>query len=369
MAPMRPTTRRASGDDARRGRPAIRDFSGGAATYEVDFDVRTVYDFVISLMIEDGAGADLLPEDLRWLRDARASLPPEVVAELDSTFGQGAQGTYRDLAALAVGRLSLRSAADLVAEVETRDARDVVRALVSESLTRDVAVRVDAVLAGDLDALATLEPELPEWSREELLDLLRAPTERIAAMRRILAAWLPRFQEIEPRLERMAERDVAERRTDRASLGPAELIEKTTGGIRWLPEPQVRRIILSPSYLSRPYNYIFQGSDWRLFSYPIADRAVADDDGVAPPPGLVRLYRTLGDPTRLRVLKLLQERDWYLTELAQQLELSKPTMKHHLAQLRSAGLVTVVDEGSLTYYSIRPERLDEAGVELHRYLD
>ena len=70
----------------------------------------------------------------------------------------------------------------------------------------------------------------------------------------------------------------------------------------------------------------------------------------------------------MRILRLLGERDRYLTELAQQLELSKPTMKHHLALLRAAGLVTVTEEGSLTYYSLRRERVREAGVELQHYI-
>jgi DNA-binding transcriptional ArsR family regulator len=91
-------------------------------------------------------------------------------------------------------------------------------------------------------------------------------------------------------------------------------------------------------------------------------------DAVLPPQSTVRLYRALGDTTRMRILRLLGERDWYLTELAQQLELSKPTMKHHLALLRAAGLVTVIEEGSLTYYNLRRERVREAGVELSHYI-
>ena len=59
-----------------------------------------------------------------------------------------------------------------------------------------------------------------------------------------------------------------------------------------------------------------------------------------PPQAVVRLHRALGDETRLRILKLLAGRDLYLTEIAQQLDLSKPTIKHHLALLRAAGLVT-----------------------------
>jgi len=82
----------------------------------------------------------------------------------------------------------------------------------------------------------------------------------------------------------------------------------------------------------------------------------------------IRLYRALGDETRLRILKLLGERDHYLTELAQELELSKPTIKHHLAQLRVAGLVTLTEEGSLNYYSLRRDRLEAAGKEVRDYL-
>ena len=69
-----------------------------------------------------------------------------------------------------------------------------------------------------------------------------------------------------------------------------------------------------------------------------------------------------------RILKLLAGRDLYLTEIAQLLELSKPTIKHHLALLRSAGLVTVTESGTVMYYSLRRQRLDEAMTELKGFL-
>ena len=88
----------------------------------------------------------------------------------------------------------------------------------------------------------------------------------------------------------------------------------------------------------------------------------------APPSAMIRLYRALGDESRLRILRLLRDRDMYLTELAQALEVSKPTMKHHLTALRVAGLVTVTDLGAQTYYSLRKDRLSEAGDDLMRFL-
>ena len=166
----------------------------------------------------------------------------------------------------------------------------------------------------------------------------------------------------------MLKRDYELRADDRRDLEPAELIERTTGGIRWLSEPGVRRVILAPSYFSRPYNFLLGGDDWRFFGYPIADAALDDTDPLAPPQALVRLHRALGDDTRLRILRLLRDQDYYLTEIAERLELSKPTIKHHLVLLRSAGLVTIVNEGGLAYYSLRRERLDDASGELKRFL-
>src|SRR4029077_14055813 len=112
---------------------------------------------------------------------------------------------------------------------------------------------------------------------------------------------------------------------DRATLDSLDLIERTTGGVRWLPTAGIRRVILAPSYFSRPYNFLLGGEGWRFFGYPVADEAVEVTDPLAPPLSVVRFHRALGDPTRMRILKLLAGRDLYATEIAQQLGLSKPT--------------------------------------------
>ena len=51
-------------------------------------------------------------------------------------------------------------------------------------------------------------------------------------------------------------------------------------------------------------------------------------------------FKALSDPTRRRILELLRERDMTAGELAEQFNMSKPSISHHLTTLKTAGLVT-----------------------------
>ena len=165
----------------------------------------------------------------------------------------------------------------------------------------------------------------------------------------------------------MEERDVAGRRADLGRLDLAGFVEQATGGVRWMPDAGTRRLYLFPSVFTRPYNYVFAGRDWTMFAYPLADSALDGDNG-AVPAASIRLFKALGDESRLRILRLLASGDLYLTEIAERMGLSKPTVSHHLAHLRAAGLVTITQSGTLTYYTLRHDRIAEAGVELSRLL-
>jgi DNA-binding transcriptional ArsR family regulator len=335
---------------------------GGSAALPATFDIRTAYDFAISLAVEVGE-RDELPEDDRiWLERARASLPTAVRQAIDDElciFGAG----------LVVDHPDVIDAAGLVELLRKTSGATFAQAVLADSL-RDPERQADVegALGGDREAadrVLACWPEQKHGSMGRLLDDADSLTAEVTA---VMEAWLPLYQEIEPRIRTIIERDVALRAGDRATLGPADLIERTTNGIRWLSEPGVRRVVLAPSYLVRPYNFTFAGGDWRMFVYPVTDEALEPHDPLAPPVGLLRLHRALGDDTRLRILRLLRDRDWYLTEIAERLALSKPTIKHHLAHLRAAGLVTLTEEGGLSYYSLRRERLGDASSELQRYL-
>lgn len=363
----RPTTRRTPDRSAQApARPAVRDLTRGASTFTIEWDVRPVFDFVFSLSGDAGSTDDLPAPDRAWLGEAKAALPDDVRSAVARLF-ESELSVHS--AVLAVDRRDVRTADDLVAALEVADPVEVIRSMFAEEdKDAEVAELLERAIGGDRSAFAPLEAKLPDWKRAERLAILRDPEATVGSIVGVLRAWAGAFTPIEPRITAILERDHDLRAADRASLAPVDLIEKTTGGIRWLPEPGVRRVILAPSYFSRPYNFLMSSADWRFFGYPVADEALEPSDPLAAPQSVLRLHRALGDDTRLRILKLLAGRDLYLTEIAQLLELSKPTIKHHLALLRSAGLVTVTESGTVLYYSLRRNRLDDAAADIKRFL-
>lgn len=339
------------------------------ASFAVEVDSRTAWDFLISAGVGDHDERDLGPADRAWLDHARASLAPEQRAALDAGFGGESASVFHGLPMLVAQDPTVRSASDVVDLLGRLEPRDLVESLLSDCLTGELPTElIERVMAGDRAAIDEVEPALcDEGAGDALRRFMANPRWAMDLALAVARSWRDSFQEIEPRLARIHAADAAMRVRELGLLPADEVIERATGGFRFLPDTRVRRVVLGPSVFARPFNIVYQGPDWRLFCYPVADEMLDVDDGT-PSAAMIRLFRALGDPTRLQVLRLLTTREWYLTELATQLELSKPTMKHHLAMLRAAGLVTVIEEGNLTYYRLRRERLDEGGSELRRYL-
>ena len=63
-------------------------------------------------------------------------------------------------------------------------------------------------------------------------------------------------------------------------------------------------------------------------------------------------FKALADPTRRRILALLETDDLTADELAAHFDISKPTLSHHLATLKAAGLVTDERHGQNIVYSL-----------------
>jgi DNA-binding transcriptional ArsR family regulator len=72
------------------------------------------------------------------------------------------------------------------------------------------------------------------------------------------------------------------------------------------------------------------------------------------------VFRALADPTRRRVLALLRERPMSAGDLADQFDVSKPTMSAHFPVLREAGLIDAAKQGKSIIYQLRMSVLEEA---------
>ncbi|MFP5343331.1 MAG: ArsR/SmtB family transcription factor [Candidatus Limnocylindria bacterium] len=365
LAAPRPTPRTDRSAPAPTPAPQIRDMAARATGFSVDFDVRTVYDFLFSLAEDAGKTDDLPAAERDWLRTTRESLAEDLRPDLARLFG-GQLAIH--LGGLVVERADVRTTDALVDAVEAMATPDLLATILRDvAHDPELAPLVERATGGAPDAIEALQAAAP-WIAGDIGALLEDPSTAHSRIVAILRTWATAFATIEDRVRAILERDVALRAADRGAYQGAELIERTTGGIRWLPEVGIRRVVLAPSVFNRPFNYLLAGDGWRFFGYPVADDALGAADRLAPPPAMLRLHRALGDETRLRILKLLAGQDLYLTEIAQQLDLSKPTIKHHLALLRSAGLVTVVEAGSVIYYNLRRDRLEAASGELGRFL-
>ncbi len=73
-----------------------------------------------------------------------------------------------------------------------------------------------------------------------------------------------------------------------------------------------------------------------------------------------RVFKALSDPTRRRVLQLLHERPMTAGELANEFELSKPTMSAHFAVLRGADLIDADKQGTTITYRLKLSVLEDA---------
>jgi DNA-binding transcriptional ArsR family regulator len=71
------------------------------------------------------------------------------------------------------------------------------------------------------------------------------------------------------------------------------------------------------------------------------------------------LFKALNDTTRREILELLKKKDLTAGEIADQFNISKPSISHHLDLLKQAGLVTAIKEGQYIFYSLNTTVMDE----------
>lgn len=64
------------------------------------------------------------------------------------------------------------------------------------------------------------------------------------------------------------------------------------------------------------------------------------------------VFKALADPTRRRILRLLQGGEMTAGQLAEKFEISAPSMSHHFGVLKQADLVSSRREGQQMIYTL-----------------
>jgi len=70
-------------------------------------------------------------------------------------------------------------------------------------------------------------------------------------------------------------------------------------------------------------------------------------------------FKALSDSTRREILSLLKRQDLSAGEIAEQFNISKPSISHHLNILKQAGLVIDERKGQNIYYSLNTSVLED----------
>ena len=71
----------------------------------------------------------------------------------------------------------------------------------------------------------------------------------------------------------------------------------------------------------------------------------------------VEFAKALADPTRQEIMSLICCRELSVGDIVEAVGVSQPTVSHHLAILKEAGLVTIRNEGKHAYYTLNQGRV------------
>jgi DNA-binding transcriptional ArsR family regulator len=348
-----------------------------ARKLQISIDASPVYDLLLTLWAAFGGDDKSKNHSLgaAWFDEYRMKLSDETER---LALEASPNGELWGALIMAVESAPVPHTVDSV--IEWLDVADPValRTLVLSEKFADIDPRVrEAAAKGEPEAVAKVmaEADAQRFNKDycsSLESFLELPADRllplvVEVLRRVR---LEAFAAFEEEWTGAIERDAASKEPLMASAGSAkELIESVTKGISYDLPAGIRRLVLVPSVVLRPWTLITDRDDTLIVCYPVAEESIAFDPD-APPAWLLAVYRALGDDKRLRLLRRLSEQPATLTELTEHLGLAKSTVFHHIGVLRAAGLVRVLfDEGHVSTYGLRLEAVPDGAALLNLYLN
>jgi DNA-binding transcriptional ArsR family regulator len=352
--------------------PRAKGLAAATPPVAIDVDWGTAYELVLGLrmFVDRDEDPGSYAVGAGWFDEARERAGSGVLDAIERYSG-GHEILFGYLLALAAEAPAPRDAAAFLATLEATSARDLRRLQLGYRLQTyrgDVARDLIAAAAdGDATAGRSLLEKCADWQRapyEHVLSL--EPDESKRLLQAACEGWCQLVLHPDERgTTRVLRRSARAARSLAERLPPEELIDVVTRGIRYSPEPGIRRILLVPHVVSRPWSIFTEADDTKVVCYGVAEAHVTGD---VPPDPLVAAYKALGDETRLRILRRLAESPATLHELTGLLGLAKSTVHGHLLVLRTGGLV-VADVSKKTGYALRRETLAESAALLETYLE
>src|SRR5687767_10815015 len=74
---------------------------------------------------------------------------------------------------------------------------------------------------------------------------------------------------------------------------------------------------------------------------------------------LNEVFKAIADPTRREILRLLRSEEMNAGDVAAHFDMTKPTVSHHFAVLKTAGLIVSRREGQTIWYSLNTTVLED----------
>jgi DNA-binding transcriptional ArsR family regulator len=179
------------------------------------------------------------------------------------------------------------------------------------------------------------------------------------------------FSEEEKRAEPVLEKMVEQAQKLSRTMAVPDLIEKLSNGVTISRDLDLKRLVLVPSIWLHPFTMRFEPADREMFmtwgAHPPGYRLVP---GETVPDDALLVLRALGDPTRLRLLRLLAAEPRTPQSLAIELKLSLPTVSHHIRELRVAGLIRleIAGKGRESRYTVRWPSAERAFKQLEEFV-
>lgn len=182
----------------------------------------------------------------------------------------------------------------------------------------------------------------------------------------VLQLWLEEVvYPVQDSIEAVLVRDIKSKKIAQQQKDSLSFIQWVLDDQKFRLEDAETKIILIPQITYRPWVIYLELPSYHVLYYPVTNESIHPEDTLVPDYRMLQVFKMLGDDTRLRLIKLLSEKDYSLSELASKTNIGKTTIHHHLKLMRSARIL----ETNQSKYHLNQDTLHKNWRKLEDYLN